>query len=72
MTTALTRLEKSGLLSRTEDPQDRRIRRAKLTRKGVSLAVKAADVRFQKANEQLSQPNRRDRKIVAELLKTLT
>ncbi|MEM1088919.1 MAG: MarR family transcriptional regulator [Pseudomonadota bacterium] len=71
MTTALTRLEKAGLLSRTPDPSDGRVRRAKLTRSGAALAAKAARVRFNVAGEQVTELTNKDQQALVGLLRKM-
>lgn len=60
MTTALSRLERSGLITRIEDPDDRRVKHARLTRKGQALARKTAAKRFELAGEHASGLTRKE------------
>ncbi len=71
MTTALARLENAGLLTRIEDPNDRRSKKAGLTRKGLSLAVKAAKKRFQTADQQLEILSVSEKRTLAKLLRKM-
>ncbi|MFK7954807.1 MAG: MarR family winged helix-turn-helix transcriptional regulator [Lysobacterales bacterium] len=71
MTTALARLEDAGLIARIEDPNDRRSKKAGLTRKGVSLAGKAANKRFETAGVQLEKLSEGERRTLTKLLRKM-
>ncbi len=71
MTTALTRLENAGLLCRKPDPNDGRVRRARLTRAGATLAEKAARARFKVASEQIAELSGKDAQALVKLLRKL-
>lgn len=71
MTTALTRLQTAGLLRRTEDEHDRRSKKAQLTRRGLSLARKAADQRFATANGQIQGLTASEGRTLEKLLRKL-
>ncbi|MEW4528690.1 MarR family transcriptional regulator [Maioricimonas sp. JC845] len=71
MTNRIDRLEESGLVERVPDPDDRRSVRVRLTRKGRSVIDKAIAARFQEADEALQSLPKRDRKQLADLLRTL-
>ncbi|MEM9304185.1 MAG: MarR family transcriptional regulator [Pseudomonadota bacterium] len=71
LTTAMKRLERSGYLTRIDDPADRRSRRARLTDQGIALAEEAAAVRFRVAAEQLGTMDESDRSELIRLLQQL-
>ncbi|WP_266168349.1 MarR family winged helix-turn-helix transcriptional regulator [Dyella subtropica] len=71
MTACLNRLEKSGLVSRSPEDNDRRSLIAALTPKGRTLIDKAVVVRFAEARDAVSGLTRSERTDLARLLKKL-
>ncbi len=71
MTALLNRLEKLGLIVRTKDESDKRIKRAKLTKKGISVIDKAIKLRFEEANKSISSLDTNERYSLSGLLKKL-
>ena len=71
MTACLDRLERTGLIARVADPQDRRSSSAELTTAGQMLIDKAIAVRFKEATQALSVLSATERDRLAALLKKL-
>jgi len=71
MTACLDRLERTGLIARVADPQDRRSSAAELTTAGQMLIDKAIAVRFKEAANALSVLSESERTRLAALLKKL-
>ena len=69
MTNRVDRLEKLGLVERCPAPTDRRSLQVKLTRKGLLVANRAVEARFEEAEDALSVLGKRDREILAGLLR---
>lgn len=72
MTAALDRLEAMDLIDRVADRQDRRVKAARLTAKGVQLAEKAAQQRFNIADEAVSHMTDAQQGALSKLLRKLT
>lgn len=71
MTAALDRLERRGLIERTGDEDDRRIRRIRLTRAGNTLIHEAFEEHKQVMEQAVAGVARKDRLAAIELLKQL-
>jgi len=71
MTTALNRVERLGLIEREESQIDKRVKIARLTKKGKDLARRAAKKRFELAAEQISDISQSDVRELTALLKKL-
>ena len=71
MTACLDRLEKTGLIARVADPQDRRSSAAQLTTAGQMLIDRAIEVRFKEATQALSVLSATERVRLAVMLKKL-
>lgn len=69
MTALLDRLEKNDLLDRIPDPNDGRVKMARLTRKGKSIIDKAIKVRFEEAASAIKILKVKERETLAKLLK---
>lgn len=69
MTTALNRVEKSGLIERTLSASDKRVKTARLTPKGIKLAHQAAEKRFELASNQIQKISGKNRQILSALLR---
>lgn len=69
MTNRIDRLEKLGLVERCPEPTDRRSLRVKLTKKGLKVADLAVAARLKEAEDALNVLNKRDRKLLADLLR---
>ncbi|MEO0573881.1 MAG: MarR family transcriptional regulator [Pseudomonadota bacterium] len=71
MTAALDRLESKELIVRVASDTDRRVRAAKLTRKGARQAIKASAARFATAEDAVASLTGSQRAALTGLLKTL-
>ncbi|MGW4129660.1 MarR family winged helix-turn-helix transcriptional regulator [Amycolatopsis japonica] len=71
MTARLDRLERSGLVKRHSDPEDRRAVRIRLTKAGADLAAKALDAVLVADEDILSPLSPAQRRTLATLLKKL-
>lgn len=71
MTACLDRLESNGLITRHDNPDDRRSKSAALTSAGTKLIDKAIVTRFEEAADAMGAMSARDRAKLAELLKKL-
>lgn len=71
MTTLLERLKKLNFITRTTDNSDARVKKAKLTQKGISVIDKAIILRFKDAEHSISSLNSQEHKQLAQLLKKL-
>ena len=71
MTNRLDRLEESGMVERTPDPDDRRGIIIQLTPTGKDLVDEAAKVRFEQANDAVSALTSSERRQLAALLRKL-
>ncbi|SDU15000.1 MarR family winged helix-turn-helix transcriptional regulator [Amycolatopsis keratiniphila] len=71
MTARLDRLERSGLVKRHSDPEDRRAVRIRLTKAGTDLAAKALDAVLVADEDILSPLSPAQRRTLAALLKKL-
>lgn len=69
MTALLDRLEKSKLLERRPDPNDGRVKLARLTRKGKSTIDKAIAIRFEEATSAIAILTKREKESLSKLLK---
>ncbi|NMH88251.1 MarR family winged helix-turn-helix transcriptional regulator [Flavivirga algicola] len=72
MTALLDRLLKLELIYRSPDPLDGRIKRAGLTKKGITVIDKAIEVRFKEADTSVGMLNEKERQLLSELLKKMT
>lgn len=72
MTSALARLERTGLITRVDDAIDKRVKRAKLTTKGQRLARNTAAKRFKLANSQASNLSKNEQRTLESLLRKLS
>lgn len=68
MTSALSRVEKAGLITRRSGPEDRRVKTAQLTTKGIALAYEASKIRFKLAENSLDGLSSNERKTMSDLL----
>ncbi|MEN7343080.1 MAG: MarR family transcriptional regulator [Pseudomonadota bacterium] len=71
MTAALDRLETANLISRHADLADKRVKTAKLTRKGERLASKAATARFEVAARAIEALKAGEKTTLTNLLRQL-
>lgn len=71
MTALLDRLTKLDLIYRAPDENDRRIRRAGLTTKGIKTINEAIKLRFEEANNSVSILDNKEREQLSSLLKKL-
>lgn len=71
MTALLDRLEKLNLIIRTRDESDKRIKKARLTKLGISVIDKAIKIRFEEANNSISALESQERDSLSILLKKL-
>ncbi len=71
MTALLDRLTKLGLIYRSNDDKDKRIKRAGLTKKGIFIIDKGIKIRFNDAKESISVIDKKEREILSNLLKKL-
>ena len=71
MTACLDRLERSGLIQRVADPNDRRSSAAQLTAEGRKRIDRAIAVRFEEAADALTRLSESERVRLAGLLKKL-
>lgn len=71
MTACLHRLEKTGLVVRTEDPSDGRRLAAKLTRKGHTLVDKLAPLRLAQTRQAVASLTTAERAALTALLRKL-
>jgi DNA-binding MarR family transcriptional regulator len=69
MTNRLDRLEEAGLIRRESDPEDRRGVVVGLTRKGRELIDAATETRFAEARSAMPPLDRRETRVLAELLR---
>ncbi len=72
MTALLDRLEKLGLIYRSPDPNDGRVKYAGLTKKGIKIIDKAIKTRFEEADESISMLDKMERENLSKLLKKMT
>ncbi|MEM6300494.1 MAG: MarR family transcriptional regulator [Pseudomonadota bacterium] len=70
MTALLNRLTKKGLVARRRSKVDGRSLTARLTAKGVKLTNKLIALRFDEANDAISELTQKQRSDIARLLKT--
>lgn len=71
MTALLDRLTKLGFIERNVDEEDRRIRRARLTKKGIKVIDKAIVKRFEEASQSVACLNAKEKKDLSKNLKIL-
>jgi DNA-binding MarR family transcriptional regulator len=71
MTNRLDRLEDAGMVERLPDPDDRRGILIQLTPKGKELVDRAAEARFDQANDAVSSLTAAERRQLAVLLRKL-
>ncbi|WET76562.1 MarR family transcriptional regulator [Amycolatopsis sp. QT-25] len=71
MTARLDRLERSGLVKRRPDPEDRRAVRIRLTKAGANLAAKALDAVLVADEAMLAPLTPAQRRTLAALLKKM-
>ncbi len=71
MTALLNRLTKLGLIYRITDIDDKRIKHAVLTDKGVNIIDEAIELRFAEADEAVSKLNSKEREQLTLLLKKM-
>jgi DNA-binding MarR family transcriptional regulator len=71
MTALLDRLNRLGYIERTNDKNDRRIKRARLTLKGVKIIDKAIEKRFEEASNSIKDLSLTDKTNLSILLKKL-
>ena len=69
MTSLLDRLTKLELIYRKTDENDKRVKRAGLTAKGIDVIDKAVEKRFKEAEQSISELTNSNKKILADLLK---
>ncbi|MEM6638918.1 MAG: MarR family transcriptional regulator [Pseudomonadota bacterium] len=72
ITAALDRLTERGLITRVNDPKDRRVRAAQLTSKGIQLSYDAAKARFESAAESLFALKKTELRTLRSSLESLT
>lgn len=72
MTTALSRIEKLGLIERFEGVSDKRVKMARLTAKGSEKAYEASVVRFSLAEDNVLKLNQSQRRNMSNLLLSLS
>jgi len=71
MTALLDRLTKLGLIYRSNDDKDKRIKRAGLTKKGITTIDKAIKIRFHEAKESILALNEKEKDQLSILLKKM-
>jgi DNA-binding MarR family transcriptional regulator len=71
LTTLLGRLTKIDLIYRSPDPQDGRIKKAGLTKKGILVIDDAIKIRFDEAKDAIKNLTKKEQKELALLLKKL-
>lgn len=71
MTACLDRLERNGLISRFDNPDDRRSTSAGLTAAGIRLIDRAIVTRFEEAGDAVARLTARERATLASLLKKM-
>lgn len=71
MTALLNRLEKLNLIIRINDKSDKRIKKARLTKLGISVIDKAIKLRFEEANKSISALDFNEKYSLSVLLKKL-
>jgi DNA-binding MarR family transcriptional regulator len=69
MTTALNRVEQLGLIERALSDSDKRVKTARLTQVGISLARKAAERRFELAKHHVKNLSKKEINTLTSLLK---
>ncbi|MEP3891329.1 MAG: MarR family transcriptional regulator [Hellea sp.] len=69
MTTALNRVEQLGLIERALSVSDKRVKTARLTQVGISLARKAAERRFGLAKHHVQNLSKKEINTLTSLLK---
>ena len=72
MTASLGRLERKGLLTRSDDPSDGRVRAVVLTEEGLQLVDQAVVARFEDAARAIEGLRASDRKTLERLLRDLS
>lgn len=72
MTASLNRLEKKGLLNRTSDANDGRVKAVVLSKDGKKIIDNAIQTRFEEAADSIANLNKRETEQLAKLLKKLT
>ena len=71
MTALLDRLTKLELIYRSVDENDKRVKRAVLTKKGIKIINKAIETRFEEAHESVDFLSRTEQEELARLLKKM-
>lgn len=71
MTALLDRLEKLNLIIRVSDKSDKRIKKARLTKLGISVIDKAIKIRFEEASKSISTLDTNEKDTLSFLLKKL-
>ncbi|MEO9969850.1 MAG: MarR family transcriptional regulator [Hyphomonadaceae bacterium] len=71
MTAALDRLERAGLIHRMPDPNDRRVKVAVLTEKGLTIVEQAAMERFAAAQKTIEHLDESEQAELTRLLRKL-
>lgn len=71
MTTLLNRLTKLGLIYRSIDQKDARIKRAGLTKKGMQVIDESIEIRFDEANKAINMFNKTEQELLSKLLKKM-
>ncbi|MFS4493225.1 MarR family winged helix-turn-helix transcriptional regulator [Maribacter sp. 2308TA10-17] len=71
MTALLDRLTKLELIYRSVDENDKRVKRAALTKKGIKTIDKAIEIRFDEAHESVNFLSKTEREELARLLKKM-
>ncbi len=71
MTALLNRLTKLELVARVKDKNDGRIKRARLTKKGIALIDKAIEDRFEEAADAVHELPTGDQETLAAMLRRL-
>ncbi|MEM7549299.1 MAG: MarR family transcriptional regulator [Bacteroidota bacterium] len=71
MTTLLNRLTKLGLIYRSVDKKDARIKRAGLTKKGIEVIDKSIEIRFEEASKAVNVFHETERELLSKLLKKM-
>lgn len=72
MTALLNRLTRLNLITRTEDASDGRIKKACLTKKGITLIDKAIELRFNEAADAVKGLSAKEQKALTVLLRKLS
>lgn len=71
MTALLDRLTKHGLIVRSSDSDDDRLKKVGLTKKGIELIDKAIEIRFIEAKDSISELTDAEKKVLVPILRKL-